>query len=467
MKKSKLFQLYRTFTESELRALKKFIASPFNNQREDVLQLFLLLRKTKNLEQLTYPFVFEQLYPQQVYQEQAVRYVMSYLLKIIEEFLVWKELEADQVQKTFYLAKAYRKRKLELPFLQNMKKTEQKLEASGLKNPTYYWQKNQLIAEHYDFTKDDERSNEMNLQALSDSLDLCYISQKLYQSCILKTHEKFIEKKYDYGLLGNVLEYLDYPARTKLLNQPAIGVYHPSYMLVAEKDTLYFNQLKEVLPQQEQYLTKEQLRDIYIIAINYGIKEVNLGKTPFIRITFELYQKMCEKELFNIENMISQGSYRNVIVLGSNLKAYDWLEFFIKNYTQYLDHKEKEHNHHYQLARLHFAKKEYADTLGELQRVNFKDNLSDLTARWLQLKTLYELEAFEVLENYIKNFEQLVLRRKIKSYHRTSYVNTVRMIKKIMAHGFLTKTQKRELHDEIERAQMTDKKWLQEKLENH
>jgi len=86
---SKLIFLLINLSKKEQNALRKFLQSPYFNQRADVLVFFELILKylNKDIELPSKEFFFQQIYPNQSFSDQNFRLLMSYLFKLAEQFL--------------------------------------------------------------------------------------------------------------------------------------------------------------------------------------------------------------------------------------------------------------------------------------------------------------------------------------------------------------------------------------------
>ena len=116
MIKSALLEVCRSLSSTETRELKKFIRSPFFNQREDVTRLFdhiqsaLKAGKEKALEKEA---AFKYVFGNTTYQDAQMRYAMSFLLQLIRQYLTYKESVSDPVQEKTLMVRALRNRRLD------------------------------------------------------------------------------------------------------------------------------------------------------------------------------------------------------------------------------------------------------------------------------------------------------------------------------------------------------------------
>ena len=119
MKKSQLINILKTFSAKEIREMRKWLRSPAHNQRQDVVLLFDFFFEDNHLfkdDCLEKSFVSSWIYPKETYDDAKMRQVMFFLLKAIESFLIFQELNQDDIKTKNILSKVYRKRKLDKLF---------------------------------------------------------------------------------------------------------------------------------------------------------------------------------------------------------------------------------------------------------------------------------------------------------------------------------------------------------------
>src|SRR5690606_39908692 len=118
MNNGKLSEVFYTLSVSERNQFEKFIHSPFHNRHEKVIALFNYLHQSgpKDTAVLDKKTIFPVLFPGEKYNDLKLRHVSSYLQKLLEDFLVWKELESDTERRNIYLLESLRNRKIDKVF---------------------------------------------------------------------------------------------------------------------------------------------------------------------------------------------------------------------------------------------------------------------------------------------------------------------------------------------------------------
>lgn len=462
MKKSQLINILKTFSAKDIREMRKWLRSPSHNQRQDVIQLFDYFFDDNHLSKEDYlekPFVFSWIFPRETYDDAKMRQVMFFLLKAIEDFLIYQELKLDEINTKNILSKVYRKRKLNKLFEKNIKQTELLLKESTIQNENYYRNEYQLHLGKYNYQSRVNRLSQ-NLQEVSDTLDIAFLAGKLRQYCLMLSHQSVYQKEYTIGLLQNLLQVISTEKYTKT---PAIAIYFYIYKTLTEKENQsHFFQLKNQIKEHGHFFPFEEIRDIYLMAINYCIRKMNAGVKIFIREAFELYKLGFEKEILVENNLITRATFHNVVSITLKLKEFKWVKNFIHHYQQYLEEKHRQGFVYYSQARLHYEEKDYDQAMKLLvQEAHYDDIIINLSAKTLLAKMYYELEEIDVLESLLESMRTYIQRKKVMRYHKNNYKNIIRYTKKLLKITPYSKLTKEKLYEEISQVSpLTEKEWL-------
>lgn len=464
--KSKLMTLYRALSKIEMNALKKLLLSPYFNRREDVVKLFNYFYKCRfsikirpNKED-AYTFV----YPQQPYKDNKFRSLLNILLELSEEYLCQKELSSNSFNKKILACSAYRKINHDKLFTSELAATRKYLKESTYRDSSYYEDVYRLQLEEYTFTTRTKRIEELNLQQTSDSLDIYYLALKLKQSCLLLSHQTVYRKEYDQGLLPLLLEKASEP---KYLQIPAIAIYLYAFHALTEKEDIYFNLLKELLIKNGDLFPVEEISNLYFLAINICIKKLNLGKNRYAREAFELYKISLEKEYLIQSKAFNHFTYKNIFNAGILAGEFEWTENFLKEYKPFLEVKIREETYSLNLAQLEFSREHYSLVLRLLHKSEYKDLLMSLTAKTIELKTYFEMDEMDLLEAHIEAMEKFIRRKTMMGYHKEIYIETIRLVKKMLRVNPFDKKEKRDLIEEIQATKaIAEKRWLLKSVGN-
>jgi len=344
-----------------------------------------------------------------------------------------------------------------------MRLTQKLQHDQDYRNGDFLHNEYQIRQAEYRYLSGQKRTVQLNLQEMSNALDSTYLADKLRQSCLMLAHQSVYTAEYETGILDEVLRYVE----TKdYLEVPAIAIYYYSYKAITEHENeSYFRHLRNEISENGYLFPKSEIRDIYLLAINYCIRRINEGKDVYIRESFELYRKGLEQKILFDEGVLSRHTFTNVVTNGTMLKEFEWTENFINEYKPYLEDQYRENNVHYSLARLHFEKGDYDTSMKLFSQMEYDDIFMNLNAKVMQFKMFYEQDEFDVLESLLESMRTYLVRKKVIGYHKSNYKNIIRFTKKMLKINPYSLSQKTKLLKEIEEVNpLTERKWLLKQL---
>lgn len=466
MEKSKLFSLFSQLTKRDIRQLRKFIQSPFFNQREDLVQLFAFLEDSimvaKNVP--TKEAIFAHLYPSKIYDIQQVRLVMSLLHKLIEQYIVYEAFMEDDLAVKAKLTSALRKRELIDQAQLTLKEADKKLESHPYRNANYHLSKYYLQIEEFDLNSLGKRNVTYNMQAISDEVDIAFLANKLWQTCVAISHQNVSKIEYDFGFLPEILAYLE--KRPHLLEIPAIGLYYYCYLAMVNRDEEdYFHRFKALIFEAGHRFPQEEIHGLYLLAINYCIRRLNDGSNIFAKEGLELYKAGLESGLLIQGGVMSRFTYRNIIAMGIMVGELPWVEKFMYDYKNAIEEKHRESMFNFNLAKLEYTRKNHDLALSLIKKGAYKDLLLNLSAKSLALKIYYELDHYEKLDAHLQSMKAYLIRKKVIGYHRTNYLNLIKYTQKLVEINPFDKVALATLKENILAEEpLLEKEWLLEQL---
>jgi hypothetical protein len=461
MKNSRLLKLLRTFTQEELKGLKKFVRSEYFNQRKEVVSLFDLLEKSlKDGRPVPEKAeAYARLFGKSAFDDHRIRMTMSFLYQACCRFLAVQDLLSQSARYQLRLAALLRKRKLSDQFEQAIESANTLHRADGLRNADSYQEGYELLLEQYRFAADQQMTGHLNLQALSDQSDHAFLARKLWQSCFMLSHQAIGNTSYQFGLLDDALASIE---QSTLLDIPAIAVYYYCYKALTQpEDPSWFRQFKSCLFQHHALFPSGELRDLYILAINFCIRQYNAGNPDYLREQFDLYKEGLDKQYFLTDGALSRYTYLNAATSALVMQELAWADTFIHTFREHVPEPHRESLFHFNLARLEYHRQHYEKALQLLQKADYKEILLHLAAKTLQLKIFYELREFDLLESHLAAIKAFISRKKVMGYHRENYLNTVYFTQKLLETNLFDKQARAALKQQIEMTgAVAEKEWL-------
>jgi len=469
LKNSPLLKILSSLQRKEISLLQKWVNSPIHNNRADVSQLYDYLTNSVTgfrPDCLDKKLIWSTLFSAKPYNENFMRQLIHKLLIVVESFLSYQTFQQDSLQAELYLLKSLRERKLDSLFQKRLRSSKKKASSSELKGNQELQQKFKLQLEEFNFAENQKRTIPINLQLLSDSLDQAYCAEKLRSTCMFLSRKTVATSLFVPQLINPVLEAIE---QNNWLSIPAISIYYHCYLAlqnIPNKSELHFQKLLEQLQTHYGLFSKKELRQLYLLAINFTILKINNGALDYLSQAFELYKAGIEHNYLIIENTISPWTYRSTIICGAQLQEYDWVEQFIFDYKSYLEPNYRESTFQECLARFYFEKKDYPKAMKLLNQVEFKDSLQNLNTRILLAIMYFEEEEFDALETLLNTMKAFIRRKRVMGYHKANYMNFAQMLIKLLYCPSFDKQVIKTLQTEIMVTKpLPRRQWLLEQLD--
>jgi hypothetical protein len=457
-----LLRTLRQLSAKELRALREWVRCACFNRRPEVVRLCDHLcdhlHKTAQ-KALSAENLYAACFPGTAFNNSALRYTMSFLLDNTREYLAWHEWSSNEADYRQSLLRALRRRGMEYLFEKEQLAARASTEADSLRDARYYYQQYQINLEQAEHVSKSQRTTKLNLQPLPDQLTTFYISEMLRHACTARVHQEVGGQKYRIDLLEVILEAA---GQEEMLQAPAVAVYYFGYkMLQSLDDADSFEQLKSALAQYVDCFTPEEMRGLYLMAINGCIRRMNAGKRQYIQEAFQLYKTALQHDFLTENGFLSGFTYKNVIRIGVALNEMTWTENFLEQNKTSLHPRERDNLYRYNLAFLRFRQQDYNLAMPLLQQVDFEDPLNNLDARRMLLRSYYELGETEALLAHLHSFATYLKRQKNLGYHRENNENLIYFTKKLIEIDRKNKTELEALKQDIlASAAVAEREWL-------
>ncbi|MBK8966321.1 MAG: hypothetical protein IPM36_06510 [Lewinellaceae bacterium] len=463
MQKSVLVEIVRSLSKKEIRDIFKWLQSPAHNQREDVVRLFDFLTKklTSEHASIDKKRAWRAVFPGEVFEDARMRQVMYFLLKSIEEYLVFEDYGRDQVQYRGTLARIYRLRKLDKAYRQAYRQGREQLEKQPLRNGYYLMHSYFLDLEEYNHRLPISQNAPVNLQESADSLEKWFLAEKLRIACAMIAHRNVFQKiTYEPGLLDDTLAYVQ---DKKLLNEPAIASFYFAYLAITHpEEESYFDQLEKLLHNEITRFDHSEARVLYIAALNYCVPKINQGHLNFARRAFILYRTGLETGILLENNMVSRYTFGNAVGAALRVGEFGWAEQFIEQFQHHLEEKERQSIVNFNTSRVYFEKGDYGQAQQLLTRFEYDDMLLNIIAKTMLLKIYYEIGELDAFESLLESM-RIYLQRKeaLDPTRKAAYKNMISLMKKLLNLNPYSKAQTERLHTMIQGTQpLMERDWL-------
>lgn len=434
MYQSKPVTILKTFLPKEFKKLLQVLRSESRDDQPELVLLFEVLKKAH--PKYDQPYIereelFKKVFPGQAYNEKLLRYLLSDFTKILEAYLVASRLEKNTRQKTSLLLQAYRDRDLEKFFVSLLEKENKKLEKERVRDINFYLHRFRMseILSDFEYAKWDRSRADLLAQNM-DKLDQFYIASKLRSSCLMQNFRDLHISDYQPKFLEGIVELID---QSELKEVLFIRIYRKILLTLLEPDVeSHYHELVADLDNCHEEFSPAGLNEIYSFARNYCVKKINSSRPEYLKILFDLYKKMIEREVIFRGGYLPQWDYKNMVTLCCKLGFTDYGEKFLEEYRERIHPDFRKNAFNFNSAGLFFYKKDYDKTLSFLQKVNLSQSSYHIETKTLLMKTYYELQEMIPLFSLFDSFNIYLRRSKeISPERKNKYTYFIKYLKRI------------------------------------
>lgn len=455
---SPLLQILSALSPASLRALNKFIHSPYHVTHPGVVELFELLVSARSALPGDEMERVRNTPPHRLY------HLTNYLLEAIEKFLaleIWEQRPYEHHRATL---EHLRRLKLDRASSGMLRYARKRLNTDAKRGGEYHRNDYLLRLEAYYLSQQEGRAKSANVQELADAQDVAFICEKLRTGCLLLSHEAVTKREYDKGLLDSVLQFLE---GHRYLQIPAIAAYYHGYFALAgSKDAdFHFSRLKTLLDEHAGLFSIAEIHDLYLMAINFCIRRINQAEERFFRDIFELYRSGLRHGALLEAGTLSRWTYNNIALTALRLREFEWVRGFLHDFAPFLPENHREGAFNFNIARYCYDTGDYQQAMQRLLRMEYDDVLQNLAAKTMLCKIYYELDETDALENQLDSIQIYLRRKKVLGYHKDNYTSFIRFMRKLLALNPNSQIQVTKLRQDVEQAlTLTEREWFLKRL---
>ncbi|MEM9837038.1 MAG: hypothetical protein AAF828_11075 [Bacteroidota bacterium] len=430
-------QLIGSLEEAEQKEFMTFLASPWFNKREDVRQLAeYLMQRDKPVDKIK---LYRRIYKKANYNDTRWRQLNSYLLSLLEAFFVEKDRKAlPEGAYRLRLLKAVRNRRFPLRYAANLRRL--KKEATTL--PDGIERANFDFEAHWESAQADIEQRKLAVQKMEEvrnSHERAFVLRSLSLACHALASQTISAGQLDQRLLQEALLLRAQPEQ--LAADPILALYYYCFkMLEDPSNDTAFIAFQGVLPVLDR-IPKQEARDLTLMAVNYCIRRVNLGKTEAGIAALDLYTRGLEREYLLDRGRVSRFTFSNIIAFALKAGALDRARNFLDRYGDLLDPTIQQSTLALNRARLAYAEGQWERSLEHLQSVSDQNVITTLNTKILQMRVYHLLAENRLLDAHLDAMDIYLRRRKdAHGYHYKVYRKLVSYMRKYRKLNHLDKT---------------------------
>lgn len=463
MKKRKAILLLKSFSPQEMEAFRQFLASPYYNEDEVLVRLFDVLQPHYpdfSGVGFTKAGVFRSVFAGRAYDDKALRYLLSDLTRLLEQFIAVRRIEAQPFQLRLALLEGLSEKEIHKGYRRVNRQLEAAVDTAEVSGSELFFTKMKLseIREKH-FQQQRLRRFDAGLQHFADDLDKYYFLNRLKIACGMLDQQTILQAEYHLNISPEWVKHLE---ANRFYDDPLIQLYYTIFQALRdEANERYFIELTAFLNRAALSIALLDLKDIYLFAINYCARKIRQGKDGYVDEALRLYRVGIEKGILLDDTGLSPWTFTNVVKLALRQRQYEWIESFINKYAPMLPEQFRENALHYNLAELYYYTDRYDRAQRHLIQVAFSSDLNYyLGARVLLAKIYYESGEEEALLSLISSFTVFLKRNKeLSTPLKRTYLNFCQILFQILRRSPRRMEKLRETINDSEL--LTDRAWLE------
>ena len=452
MRGTKLYSILIQLNSKSRKRFGKYLNSPYLNGKS--APILLLNHFNKEIKRgakgkLLKKEVFAAIYPSLNYNDQKLRLLYSDTFALLKDFLVFENYRSSKKVDKSDLADSFNELGKNKLYLKTLEEECNRLENEGIRDSQYFLEMYNLRKMIYDQKTFETRIKDQKLESVIEHFDTYFYMEKLRQGCLILSQKRLSDKDYDTDLLDIIVSYLE-GKPSILQNNPSLAVYYYGYKSLAEsEEEEHFKNFRTLLVKHIDLFTAKDGRELFILALNYCGKKINLELLDYAKIYFDLCKIGLSKGCIATKNSISTYSYKNVLAIGILTKEFEWTEFFLEKYKELLP--KKNGNDIYKLGKsaLRFSTAQYLEAISILKEFYSEDPLFTLNSNTLLIRSYYEIGDLDAIGTTIEKMKVYLSRKKNLGYHENKFKALIKYTKKFINLPLYAKAERLKLLEEI------------------
>ena len=464
MKNSKLLEIIATFTGHDWNAYRDLVHSPYFNKNKELCDLAeYLYQHRSELGEMHREVIFKALFPKKAYDDKKMNYLLSFLLKLSEQYIGLQVYEQKGKLPEIHTIQALGERGITKNYKYLYLRTHQTLENLPSRNAEIYLQQLQLAVVETSFQIQYPKEVHLAAQLADIAVDCFYLSEKLRIACDIASIKKAMAAPIETRLIEEIFVVID--RNPELLEVPSINIYLRLFKMLSDSvDEATFDEFINLLDKYNSHFPLTEMWVIYEYSINFCALEIRKGRDLYLKKVLDLYEKGIDNKVLLKKGKLSPWHYKNIIKLGLRLKRWTWTEQFIIQVNPLLESSFRNDALYYNLADLYYYMGDYDKAMSNLLQIEFHDLQYNIDSKKILAKIYTETKAYDALDSLLHAFKTFLIRNKVLAEEaKQTYLNFIKALTMIINSR---KDQKNQVKQKIElMTVITDKNWLLRQLE--
>lgn len=429
MQNTKLADLLKKLSVSEIHKFRDFAHSPYFNKNEHVQKLAdVVLDEYPHFtsNKLQVENLFKIIFPDKIFKEVTIRKYLSLLYEVLEKYIAQAELEKNKYSLHIALLDGLKSRNVKSVFNNGLDKfVEDSHDIHEKSSDDYYYKMNlmRLQCNAYKGTIIDEKYIALFNQQLQ-YLEQYYMSSVLWKYIKLSTLSYSSNISINTDKIKQVLKNLH--GQDEVSKSPLIQLYKKILEILygSDETNASVELFLEYMKMHADYIDRKKIRGIlFSLAQIKGLKasQTQLEYEKLGREVFLIYNYLLENNLIlKDDNTLSSGFFISIAINSINLNELAHAEIFIEKYISNVQADDKINIYNYTYGLLLLRKKQYKDAIKMLTQVKTESLNIYINAKIALSMGFYELNDVENFYSVINSFKVFAHRNstRLSEFHK-------------------------------------------------
>ena len=427
---SKLEYLWEHMSDPEREAFRFSLSNSRRKRDEVLLQLWDLLSEETPDNAVLYAAI----YPDKPYSDKQIRNLRSELFRRLTDFLAHR-LFASSPEMSLFLARALNEKHATRHFPALLDKYLPQ-DAQAFKGITYADFHNRLYIENFQYRNNTEGRKGMDIEKVMGKSEEVYVAQMLYQGLAYHSASKMypeMPERPPILMWDAILEKLE---QGEWEDSELVQLYYSIYRMVLHPEKMdLFLRVKTALSQSTQHMVISEARQLYSLALNHCVRQLNTGQQEYEREAFHLFREMEERNIFDFLDTNGPWHFKTAVTLAIRMEKYEWARNFMAQHSDSLLSKDRDGLIYYLQGRLTFAEGNFERAESYMHRAlsNIADPFMGFDARTYLLRAYYETGNVTGMESLMTSFRLYLRRHKgLRPERLKNYAEFIRFFRRLV-----------------------------------
>lgn len=426
MLKSKVIDVFKALSADELKRLRDYIRSPYHNKNKNVISMFEIIRKYApdfNNENISKEKLFAKIFPGKEYNDTVMRILLSDIMRLAEDFLVYKQVEKSETDYNTYLLKDFMERKIDKLFLKKFKESGNGHIDLQIDDSFFHYKFSiEELNKGFNIDRNMQHLNSTNLVEMGNYLIIYFLIKMSSVVHDIDVNRGNFNIEFNNNSVNGFLHFVNPESIKKLIQneefkeREMLEMYYYSFLMNDNEisEEIYLR-LKELFYKNINRFDRGAAYNLFLAILNYnGKRHWNDPDNKHRRESLEIYKDMLRFGLYSWDDNVYMTviMFRSILTMCSLLKEIDWMEYFINNYIDKIEPAQRQNMFYFAKAKLSFARKDYSSSLENITKVNFNLFTFKFDVKTLMLQIYYELGYYEEAAAMMDSFKHFLSNNK-------------------------------------------------------